>query len=359
MNALQRLNWKNVTLALALALAMQLEFIAEATLINDSAVLWPPGASSRALVLMMLAISLLVATLAGDAAVDRGAERLPAYAGAVVGGCALAALLQLALHRALGWPTDLDQLGHAHVNLAQPASVFLELLMWAAIVVFIHANRRQARIASARMAATQLARASAQRRSLDSRLKALQARIEPQFLFGSLTQVRSYYDSDPAAGSRMLDDLIDYLHAALPQLREADSSLAHELELVRAFARVRLPRAEGAAPALHIEVADSDLGVRMPAMVLLPLFEHLLRDRETSAPVIAARAVAGGFLQIELADRLPRGPALAMQGPPDDIAERLRLLYGEGAELRIATQRGEPTRIVLRIPHEPTDGDPR
>ena len=359
MNALRRLSWRNVAVALAIAFAMQLEYIAEATLTDGSTELWPPGASSRALILALLATSLLVATLAGDAAVDRGARRLPAYAGAVVGGCALAALVQLPLHRVLGWPTDLDRIGHAQATLAQPVSLFLELLMWAAIVVFIHASRRQARAASVRMTAAQLVRASAQRRSLESRLKALQARIEPQFLFGSLMQVSSYYDSDPAAGDRMLDDLIDYLHAALPQLREADSSLAHELELVRAYARVRLPRADGAAPALRVEVAASVLGARMPPMVLLPLFEHLLRDRVTSAHVIAARAVEGGLLQIELADRLPHGAALATHALLQDTAERLRLLYGGRAELRIAASRDDPTPIVLRIPHEPTDGDPR
>ena len=45
MNALQRLNWKNIAAALAIAFAMQLEYLAEETLTNDSTALWPPGAS--------------------------------------------------------------------------------------------------------------------------------------------------------------------------------------------------------------------------------------------------------------------------------------------------------------------------
>ena len=71
----------------------------------------------------------------------------------------------------------------------------------------------------------------------------MQARVEPQFLFNTLAQVRQLYDSDAPLAGKMLDDLIAYLRAALPHLRESSSTLGKEAALARAYldiVRVRL-----------------------------------------------------------------------------------------------------------------------
>src|SRR5206468_7152836 len=98
-------------------------------------------------------------------------------------------------------------------------------------------------LATARLNAAQVQRAETQRRTLESRLQVLQARVEPQFLFNTLAQVRELYESDPAKGGEMLGNLIVYLRAALPHLRESTSTLGQEMDLVTAYLnimRVRL-----------------------------------------------------------------------------------------------------------------------
>jgi sensor histidine kinase YesM len=87
--------------------------------------------------------------------------------------------------------------------------------------------------------AAELDRVRKSRLALESRLQALQARVEPEFLFRTLSHVRDLYDRDvvlgsPARASKMLDDLIAYLRAAMPHVRDTSSTVAQEVELPRA-----------------------------------------------------------------------------------------------------------------------------
>ena len=72
-------------------------------------------------------------------------------------------------------------------------------------------------------------------RSLEARLSALQAQIEPHFLFNTLAHVQRLFETEPERGREMLRSLIDYLHAALPNMRGSGSSLRRELELARSY----------------------------------------------------------------------------------------------------------------------------
>ena len=74
--------------------------------------------------------------------------------------------------------------------------------------MFFHADRRAARKTAQVLHDAELHRIRRSRLALESRLQAMQARVEPQFLFNTLAQVERLYEVDPALGARMLDDLI-------------------------------------------------------------------------------------------------------------------------------------------------------
>ena len=123
---------------------------------------------------------------------------------------------------------------------------------------------------------SELARRSAERWVLEMRLRILQARVDPRVLFDTLDEASRLYRSSAAEAERLLDDLIDYLRQALPKLRQVESTLAHEVELVRAYARVirgteqrRLDMVATVDPAIG--------GARFPPMVLQPLCDALVR----------------------------------------------------------------------------------
>ena len=355
MNVLRRLSWKKAGVTLVIAVGLHAWLMAETATDSNPTDVAATNAS-LGIIHFCMACCVLLATLAADEAVDRGAKRLSAYGAAIVLGCAIAALVQFQAHRWLQWPTrlDLQRSVHTHVDLAQPLSVFLEYLLWCAIIVTIYVNRRTELQASGRLKAMQAERARSQRRMLESRLQALQARVEPQFLFGTLKEVQRRCDIDPAQGNRMLDDLIVYLRAALPELRDPGSTLGQELRLATAYLRIRQePQAEG----VSLDVPGALLPARLPPMLLLPLID-LLQGTATVPPTRITARAADGVLRLELAaDRadIPRAP------PPGllrDIGERLRLLCGERAQLRL-DERRDTIRILLNLPHEPTDGDHR
>jgi uncharacterized membrane protein YgcG len=74
------------------------------------------------------------------------------------------------------------------------------------------AEAHAAEVAQATIAREQLAASTA-----EAHLQALQAQVEPHFLFNTLANVKWLYRRDPESGRRMLDRLVDYLHAALPR----------------------------------------------------------------------------------------------------------------------------------------------
>src|SRR5882672_7525883 len=236
-SAIEHLSWRIVAVTLALTVALDLYGAVQQS--TGSKELYPSAASIN----VLIGLGIMFATLVADELVAKGARRLPAYVLAVVSGSAMGALAQWPIIQWLQLPLRQNVPGVTHeIPVTQHSTVFFEYLTFASIAVFIYVNRRSALHAAARLNSAQVQRAETQRRSLESRLQALQARIEPQFLFSSLAQVRDLYESDTAKGAQVLGDLIAYLRAALPHLREPASTLRRELELAVAYLKIMRAR---------------------------------------------------------------------------------------------------------------------
>ena len=213
----------------------------------------------------------------------------------------------------------------------------------------------------ARIRARELERAQITRRMVESRLQAMQACIEPQFLFDTLGDIERLHRQEPRIAIRLIDELIVYLRAALPHLRESTSTVAKEAGLALAWFNIRRLRA-GSGPALEIDVGTDADAARLPPMILLPLVDHLLGD-PSRHPCAALRIVAHARdrrLRIVLT---LRGAAPNRVGRAADtlegVRERLALLYGEAATLAQGDAAPDAVTVTLDVPHEPTDRHPR
>jgi sensor histidine kinase YesM len=71
----------------------------------------------------------------------------------------------------------------------------------------------------------------------------------------------------------MLDDLIAYLHAAMPRMRDTSSTVAQEIALVRAYLEI-VKLQVGERLVVTVDVPPGAGGIRMPPMMMLPLAEH-------------------------------------------------------------------------------------
>lgn len=305
---------------------------------------------------------IILAVLFADEAVALGARRWLAYLTALFVACVIAAWAPRELCAWLGWQTFLST-SPPLVRETEPWRLFLSFMLYGGMAIPVYVNRRTARLAADRLRVAELARAQSRRRTLESRLQALQARVEPQFLFNTLAQVRELYERDPALAARLLDDLIAYLRAALPHLRESSSTLGQEVALAQAYLdimRVRL----GERLAFEIDVPEAVKGARMPPMMLLPLIDHALvyglQPGDAQGKIRITTRAEQGRLQLAITDS---GVAFVPDGQAKDLAaigERLRALYGDDArfELERIVERGNMrgTRAILEIPYEDSTG---
>ena len=150
----------------------------------------------------------------------------------------------------------------------------------------------------------------AQARQLDAaRAALLQAQVEPHFLFNTLAHLRRLARTDAGAAHAMLSDLRRYLAAALPELRQAETPLARELELVAAFLALHQRRIGPERLALHYDIAPGLDEVIVPSTCLLTLAENAIKHGigpQVEGGEIYVRAGPdpdeAGLLRLEVAD---------------------------------------------------------
>ena len=198
---------------------------------------------------------------------------------------------------------------------------------------------------SARTASTQLIQRQTDSAVLDAdvkraRLQLLRAQIEPHFLFNTLATVRTLARIDRAAAIDMLDNLMRYLSEALPKLRQEESSLADELQLIDAYLRIHQIRM-GRRLSYELQIPAQLATERIPSMILLTLVENAVKHGINPAVeggtirVTATREHAALVLRVAdsgqgLAATDGFGMGLA------NIRRRLDMLYGDRAVLSLA-----------------------
>jgi signal transduction histidine kinase len=201
-----------------------------------------------------------------------------------------------------------------------------------------------------------LERSQLERSALDARLRLLQAQVEPHFLFNTLANVRMLVDVGSPKAAQVLDRLIAYLHAAVPRLQRARSTLGEELDLVRAYLDVMQLRMPDRL-AVSVQADPACLTLECPPTALLTLAENAVRhgidpgeeggridiDVRMEGERCLAR-VADTGVGLGGASGISHGTGLMA------LRERLQLAFKGAADLRILAN--EPHGVVaeLRIP---------
>lgn len=203
----------------------------------------------------------------------------------------------------------------------------------------------------------QLARLSEQ--LAGARFAALQAQVNPHFLFNTLNTIAVLVRDDDRAGAvRIVEHLSEMLRRTLSRHRANQVSLGEELELVRQYVAIEQARfSDRLRP--EFTVPDSLLSAVVPSFALQHLVENAIRHgiaREPDAGllIIAARLI-GDVLEITVTDDGvgidPNAPVPAGHGI-DNTRERLRVLYGDRASLGIVKGAERGTIATLRVPYQ-------
>jgi len=313
---------------------------------------WPHIASTFVLGLYA-AYVLLVAIGVAEFRAPRGVVPRRRYIVAAVAAITLVVasevLLAVTLPASRGWEGGFhpDQL----VGLA--IASFMNWALCGGLAMAVYARLQGVRAARAAIRAAELARSEASRQALASRLAAMQAQVEPRFLLGTLGRIEALYDRDRAIGERMLDGLIAYLRAALPQLRAEGSTLGNETRLAKHFLDVVSLQLEGRVD-YRIDMPELLADERMPPMLLLPVVDHALRrglEPARAGRIDIAARVDGGHLRIVVTDNgLPEHAAETPSPDTDALRERLLALFGGRARFVPRADGPGGTTAILELP---------
>ena len=93
---------------------------------------------------------------------------------------------------------------------------WLMLFFGGLIAVVVAAQRRRTRMLSA-LRSAELGRATAQQRLAEAKLASLEARVDPDYLYHTLSRLERLYEDDPPAADHLLDELIAFLRSALAE----------------------------------------------------------------------------------------------------------------------------------------------
>jgi len=215
----------------------------------------------------------------------------------------------------------------------------------------------------AREREVQVARLSEQLSS--ARFAALQAQLNPHFLFNTLNTIAVLVrDNERASAVRIVEHLSELLRSTLSRQRANEVSLGEELELVRQYVAIEQARfSDRLRP--EFRIPEALLSTAVPSFALQHLVENAIRHgiaRHTDAGLlIVAAERKGEFLQLTVSDD---GPGIDPQlAPPvghgiENTRERLRALYGAGASLEVAPRSEGGTIATLRVPYRELRPEP-
>jgi len=192
-------------------------------------------------------------------------------------------------------------------------------------------------------------------------MEALQSQINPHFLFNTLNSIASLVRFDPDMARVLIVKLANILRRLL---RKSDSfvPLREELDFIDDYLDIEVVRFGRDKLRVVKELDPATLEMIVPSMLLQPLIEncikHGLSPQIEGGSIVVRSAVTGSMLNIEVEDdgvgmTVPGGSAAVMPGPGigmSNVAERLKVLYGETASMMVSSSGRKGTRITIRLP---------
>ena len=238
-------------------------------------------------------------------------------------------------------------------------------LLWilaSIIIKLTYKGQLQARAEAAQ--ATETAEAEQLKRQVaEARMAAMQAQVEPHFLFNTLASIDHLIETDPPRASRMQKSLIALLRATMPTLRDGGSSgprsLGQEVDVINPYIDILKVRMEERLSA-SVEIPEGLRSAEFPPMMLQGLVEnaikHGLEPKPEGGELRVQAGIEHGTLKVTVTDT-----GVGMGAAPADgvgagsglasMRQRLSLLYGSTATLSVQSLAEGGTSAVITVPY--------
>jgi signal transduction histidine kinase len=237
-------------------------------------------------------------------------------------------------------------------------------ILWilaSAVIKAMYKGRIQAEVKAAQ-AAENAESEALKRQVIEARMAAMQAQVEPHFLFNTLASIDHLIETDPPRASQMQKNLIALLRASMPTMREANANggvrdLGRELAVIRPYLEILKVRMEERLQT-EIDVPEGLLSAEFPPMMIQGLVEnaikHGLEPKAEGGTLKVKAEIVHGKLAVTVADTGLGFGRAATSGTGVGLAnirERLQLLHGNRASVTVTENQPSGTVVTITVPY--------
>jgi two-component system sensor histidine kinase AlgZ len=204
-----------------------------------------------------------------------------------------------------------------------------------------------------------LERDRARERALaDARLQALQAQINPHFLFNTLNAISTLGYRDPELAASSLSQLSDLLRLSL-QERPAEIVLKEEIAFARGYLDLYALLMQERL-VVEYDIDDRVWNALVPVMLLQPLIEnallHGVAHRNAGGRIVLSAREQNGQVALSIVNDGPTAdpPSTGFGIGLSNTRERLHALYGE-ANIELSKDETGCTSVTVLLPKRIAD----
>jgi sensor histidine kinase YesM len=240
------------------------------------------------------------------------------------------------------------------------ATLLFAMVEGGVILLILHIRRQQ--VERANEALQEQANAEKLARQLtESRLKLMQAQVEPHFLFNTLASVQELAENGAPEAAALIAQLITFLRGGLTGLRNESTTLQREFDMAQAYLNIMKVRM-GDRLQFSLELPPEMASLSVPPAMLISLVENAIKHGLEPA-VSGGRITVSAFAQdekiglrvtdsgigVNTSERAPQGINATEGGVGlNNIRERLQAMYSDAATLIVGAA-GEGTGFVATL----------
>ncbi|MEZ4416806.1 MAG: histidine kinase [Gemmatimonadota bacterium] len=193
----------------------------------------------------------------------------------------------------------------------------------------------------------------------EARLQALQGQLQPHFLFNTLNTISSVMYGDPERADRLLSRLSELLRFSLAAPSRPQVTVEEELQILERYLEIMRTRFDDRLR-VSTRVGEGAREALVPSFLLQPLVENAIQhggDRAGPLSVWVTMETENALLTVRVED-----DGVGLEGEPtaafsrgiglSNTRERLRLLFGDGADLEVAPRSGGGVVVEATLPVE-------
>lgn len=229
---------------------------------------------------------------------------------------------------------------------AYVASVYLVLMLWAAIYFAYHSIRSSRR--------NEIEKLELRAALNEAELAILKNQINPHFLFNALNNIRSLILTNPDRARKMVTHISELLRYSIQFNASEKVSLRQEIEIVKDYLQLESIQFNKRL-SYEFQIDEDSLEVKIPPMAIQLLVEnaikHGISKMESGGNISITSSLKDSHLLIAVQNDGQLKQTTKREGVGlKNLIERLQILFGQFAELSVENSENKTVTASLKIP---------